>query len=75
MKIEQLREMNKEELERKLAGLQDELFKLNIKVQTKQMENTAQVRVKRRDIARIKTLLREMTIKGIATTAAAESQN
>ncbi len=74
MKTEQLREMNKEELERKLAGLQDELFKAGIKVQTKQMENTAQLRMKRKDIARIKTLLREMAIKGIATTAAAESR-
>lgn len=71
MKVDQLREMNKEELNRKLAGLEDELFKLKVKVQTKQVENTAQLETKRKDIARIKTILREMEIKGIKTTAAA----
>jgi len=71
MKADQLREMNKEELTRKLAGLEDELFKLKVKVQTKQVENTAQLESKRKDIARIKTILREMEIKGIKTTAAA----
>lgn len=74
MKIDQLREMNKEELGRKLTSLEDELFKLNVKVQTKQVENTAQLGQKRKAIARIKTVLREMDIKGVVTTAAAEEK-
>lgn len=73
MKIEKFREMNKEELQRKLTEMQDNLFKLKIKVQTKQAENTSQLSATRHDIARVKTLLREMEIKGIQTTAAAES--
>jgi len=72
MRIDKLREMNREELQHKLAEFQDNLFKLKIKVQTKQVENTAQLAATRKDIARIKTLLREMEIKGIQTTAAAE---
>ena len=66
--------MNREELQRKVAGFQDDLFKLKIKVQTKQVENTAQLSSLRQDIARVQTLLREMEAKGIQTTAAAEEQ-
>lgn len=73
MKIDKFREMNKEELLRKLTEMQDNLFKMKIKVQTKQVENTSQLSATRRDIARVKTLLREMELKGIQTTAAAES--
>ncbi|MCK5240916.1 50S ribosomal protein L29 [bacterium] len=74
MRIDKLREMNREELQRKVAGFQDDLFKLKIKVQTKQVENTAQLSSLRQDIARVQTLLREMEAKGIQTTAAAEEQ-
>ncbi len=74
MKIEKFREMNQAELEHKIQELQDNLFKLKIKVQTKQVENTAQLSAGRRDIARIKTLLKEMRLAGIKTTAAAEQR-
>ncbi len=74
MKIEKFREMNQAELEHKMQELQDNLFKLKIKVQTKQVENTAQLSAGRRDIARIKTLLKEMQLAGIKTTAAAEQR-
>ena len=74
MRIDKLREMNREELQRKVAGFQDDLFKLKIKVQTKKVENTAQLSSLRQDIARVQTLLREMEAKGIQTTAAAEEQ-
>ncbi|MCD4813981.1 50S ribosomal protein L29 [bacterium] len=74
MRIDKFREMNKEELERKLGEFRDNLFKLKIKVQTKQVENTAQLSATRKDIAKVQTLLREMTIKGVTTTVAAESQ-
>ncbi len=72
MKIDKFREMNKDELLRKLTEMQDNLFKMKIKVQTKQVENTSQLSATRRDIARVKTLLQEMEQKGIQTTAAAE---
>jgi large subunit ribosomal protein L29 len=74
MRIDKFREMNREELKRKVAEFQDNLFKLNIKVQTKQVENTAQLSALRQDIARVQTLLHEMEVKGIQTTAAAEEQ-
>jgi large subunit ribosomal protein L29 len=74
MRIEKFREMNQTELEHKMQELQDNLFKLKIKVQTKQVENTAQLSANRRDIARIMTLLKEMRLAGIKTTAAAEER-
>jgi large subunit ribosomal protein L29 len=69
MRTEKFREMTRVELERKLAETQDALFKLKIKVQTKQVENTAQLSNTRKDIARIKTLLREMDLKKAASQA------
>lgn len=72
MKMEKFREMTKDDLERKLRELQDNLFKLRVKIMTKQVENTAQLASTRRDIARVLTQLGEMQRKGIQTPAAAE---
>ncbi|NTV51452.1 MAG: 50S ribosomal protein L29 [Candidatus Firestonebacteria bacterium] len=58
MKIEKWREMTRTDLERKLVELRDTLLKTQVKVQTKQVENTAQLSATRRDIARILTLLK-----------------
>jgi len=63
MKIEKFREMTAEDLLRKLIELQDTLLKTKVKVQTKQVENTAQLSSLRHDIARVKTLLRAMDLK------------
>jgi ribosomal protein L29 len=61
MKIEKWREMTRTDLEHKLAELRDSLLKTQVKVQTKQVENTAQLSTMRRDIARILTLLQDPT--------------
>ncbi len=66
MKIEKWRELGKAELEHKLVELQDNLLKIQFKVQTRQVENTAQLGTMRRDIARVKTLLKEMAAPGAA---------
>lgn len=72
MKIEKFREMTQDDLKRKLIELSDTLMKTKVKIQTKQVENTAQLSALRHDIARVKTLLREMDLKGsTAPTAAA----
>ncbi len=72
MKIAKFREMTKDDLDRKLLELQDSLLKLRVKIQTKQVDNTAQLALLRKDIARIKTLLGEMAAKGLTTPMAAE---
>jgi large subunit ribosomal protein L29 len=71
MKIEKFRELHRDELERKLHELQDSLFKLRVKVQTKQVENTALLSSTRRDIARVLTLLRQMDAQGVQAPLAA----
>jgi large subunit ribosomal protein L29 len=74
MKIEKFREMTQADLQHKVIELRDTLFKTKIKVQTKQVENTAQLGILRRDLARVLTLLREMEVKGISTPLAAAAQ-
>ncbi len=60
---EELRAMTREEVLRKLDELYEELFNLRFQVATRQLANTSRVRQVRRDIARAKTVLREMELK------------
>jgi len=54
-----LRELSVEQLEAKLAELQEERFKLRFRSATESIENPMQFRVMRRDVARIHTILGE----------------
>ena len=56
--LEQLRDQPDEELREALARTRDELFRLHLGQHTNQVTSTAQLRTKRRDIARIETILR-----------------
>lgn len=59
MKAEQFREMSTEELEGKLGEMQRNLFDLRCQAVTEKLENANVVGNVRRDIARIKTIMRE----------------
>lgn len=59
LKPDALRELKTDELEQKLAGLVEERFRLAFRRATEAMPNPLQLRTLRRDIARIKTILRE----------------
>ncbi len=59
MKAGDLRTKSVDELKESLMGLRKEQFNLRFQKAGGQLENTARVRQVRRDIARIKTLLRE----------------
>jgi len=64
MKASQLREKSDSELIEQERDLREELFNLRFQHSTGQLENTmAIVRVKK-DIARVKTALRERTLGG-----------
>ena len=54
-----LREMKTEELSQKLAVLTEEKFRLEFRRATEALSNPLQLRGIRRDIARIKTILKE----------------
>lgn len=64
MKISEIRDLSQEELKQKESNLVDELFKLRFRHETGQIESTAVLRTIRRDIARIKTVLREKELRG-----------
>lgn len=59
LKIQTLREMTSEELEQKLNELNDEHFNLNMRRSLKALDNPLRLRQLRREIARIKTVLKE----------------
>jgi large subunit ribosomal protein L29 len=56
--LEQLRDQPDHELRQALARTRDELFRLNLAQHTNQVTSTAALMSKRREIARILTLLR-----------------
>jgi large subunit ribosomal protein L29 len=59
MKATELREQSDDELESKLAELVEERFRLRFRSATEAIENPMRFRALRRDIARIRTVLRE----------------
>ncbi len=62
MKASELRELSLEELERKLEDLTQELFNLRFQHATDQLENPMRLRQTKKDVARVKTFLRERLI-------------
>jgi len=63
MKISEIKEQNKEELETKLADIKKTLFNLKFQKATGQLDSPVKIRNLRKDIARIKTLIREKELK------------
>jgi len=64
MKASEIRELSREESERKLVELKEELFNLRFQQGIGQLENPAKMKQVKHDIARIKTLLREASFGG-----------
>ena len=63
MKNSKLKEMSSPELENELSELKSELFKLRFSLATNGLDNPLKVREVRKNIARIKTILRERELK------------
>ena len=59
MKANEIRKMSAAELEGKLAELKKDLFMLRMQHATNQLDNPLQIAVVKKDIARIKTIIRE----------------
>lgn len=59
MKASDLRDKTPDQLDDELVKLKKEQFNLRFQVATGQLENTARMRQVRREIARVKTVLRE----------------
>jgi large subunit ribosomal protein L29 len=63
-RLSDLKVMSKDQLEQEFLNLKKEQFNLRFQRATGQLENTARVRVVRRDIARIKSLSAEKQHEG-----------
>lgn len=59
MKVEKIRELKNEELETRVEELEEEIFRARIQKETGQLDRMGKVRNLRRDLARVKTVLRE----------------
>lgn len=59
MKAKEIRQMSVKELDGKLLELKAELFNLRFQLATGQLDNPLRINVVRKDIARVKTILRE----------------
>ncbi len=59
MKVFELREKTREELTDMLNGLHRELFNLRLRRGTQELPNPLRLRILRREIARVRTILRE----------------
>lgn len=64
MKAEEIREWEDTEIVARLAELREELFRLKFRTATMRLENPRLIRSVRRDIARLKTILRERELAG-----------
>ncbi len=63
MKNNKLKEMSSPELEKELSELKSELFKLRFSLATNGLDNPLKVKEVRKEIARVKTILRERELK------------
>ncbi len=73
MKPEKIREMSVPELEQRLRDLQEEMFNLEFRLSRQNPENPLRSRLVRREIARVRTILRENELK-IRTLGEAEAE-
>ncbi|MBQ6467318.1 MAG: 50S ribosomal protein L29 [Clostridia bacterium] len=64
MKASEIRNLSASELDAKLAELKDELFKLRFQQAVNQLENPTRIKVVKKDIARIKTIQRDIELHG-----------
>ncbi len=59
MKVEEIRALSPEELAKQLEAAHEELFNLRFRLATKQLVNHREMRRVKKEIARLKTIIRE----------------
>lgn len=66
MKAKELRDLSPEELREKESELKQELFNLRFQKATGELGSTAMLSTRKRDLARVKTVIREleMSVEG-----------
>jgi large subunit ribosomal protein L29 len=64
MKIADIKGMRPDELQGKLEELESHVFSLRAQAVTEKLENSNSIKNARRDIARVRTVMRERQLKG-----------
>ncbi len=64
MKASEVRDLSAEELESKLKDLKAELFNLRFQLTINQLDNPMRIKAVKKDIARVKTIIRENELSG-----------
>ena len=64
MKANEIRNLSVEELDKKLADLKKDLFNLRLQHATNQLDNPIRIAEVKKDIARVKTIIREQQLAG-----------
>ena len=64
MNVKQLRDKTPAEVEKQLKDLKEELFHLRFQHAINQLDNPTRIAAVKKDIARVKTLLREIEMNG-----------
>jgi len=62
MNAREIREMTADEMRRKVTDLKQELFNLRFQLEIGQLENQAKIRQTKQDIARLLTVIREISL-------------
>ena len=73
MDASELREKTPDQLNEELTNLKKEAFNLRFQAASSQLENTARIRIVRRDAARVKTILNEKAAAAAGETQEAEA--
>ncbi|WP_297391875.1 50S ribosomal protein L29 [uncultured Peptoniphilus sp.] len=63
MKANEIRKMSSEDLNNKVIELKNELFNLRFRLATGQLDNPSSIKSVKRDIARVKTIIRERELE------------
>jgi large subunit ribosomal protein L29 len=69
LKSDEIRDMSDGDIHARVAQLEEERFRLKFRSATEPLENPLQLRTIRRDIARLKTILRERQLAAAAAAA------
>lgn len=64
MKASEIKKLSPSELDAKLLELKDELFKLRFQQAINQLDNPMRISAVKKDIARIKTVIRDIELHG-----------
>jgi large subunit ribosomal protein L29 len=64
MRASDIRELSVEEIQARIAELEEERFRLNFRSATEPLDDPLKLRGIRKDIARLKTILRERELQG-----------